>query len=112
MCCVQQLQWRKNGLGVFQRANRGHKGGAIVKPDNRITRSMIAESHERQFNGQDWQAVAVDIWQALENGTEDEFNELATSPDPGCDCGFCETADWQDDFDRLCQVEITGEERP
>lgn len=57
---------------------------------------MIRRSHERQFNGEDWQAVAVDIWNEIENATDDEFNELAAGPDPGCDCGFCAKASWRD----------------
>lgn len=64
--------------------------------ENRVTKQMIRRSHERQFNGEDWQGVAVDIWSQIPNGTEDEFTELTHGPDPGCDCGFCGTAPWED----------------
>lgn len=64
----------------------------------RVTQNMIRRSHERQFAGEDWQAVAVDLWNELENGTDDEFNELASGPDPGCECGFCAKAPWRDDL--------------
>jgi hypothetical protein len=56
---------------------------------------LLAESHRRQFNGEDYQAVAIELAEA--NGIEfeqDEFTELESSPEPGCDCGFCATAPW------------------
>jgi hypothetical protein len=58
---------------------------------------LIAESHRRQFNGEDWQAVANDI--AEENGIawdSDEYAQLTYSPTPECDCGFCARAPWRD----------------
>ena len=61
-----------------------------------ITKKLIAESHRRQFEGEDWQAVAQDICDRYEDVTEDQFNELTYSPDPGCDCGFCAKAQWRD----------------
>jgi len=58
----------------------------------------IARSHERQFNGEDWQAVSIDIATKLGIKFEDdEYRQLNSSPDPGCDCGFCENAEWPND---------------
>jgi hypothetical protein len=61
-----------------------------------ITRRLLKEAHQRQFNGGDWQVVAVDLlpddWPEAER--EECFNTLATAPDPGCDCGFCKKAEW------------------
>ena len=57
---------------------------------------LIRESHRRQFNGEDWQFVATDLWQGLDTESEDDFNTLAVGPDPDCECGFCKTAPWRD----------------
>lgn len=61
------------------------------------TDAMLAESHRRQFHSEDYQLVAIEI--ADEHGIDyhsDDYTELMSSPDPGCDCGFCATAPWQD----------------
>ncbi len=58
------------------------------------TQRHLQESHERQFHGEDWQAVAQDICDGLPEATEENFLFLSSSPDPGCDCGFCAAADW------------------
>jgi hypothetical protein len=55
----------------------------------------IRESHERQFNGEDWQQVANDIWSGIPNATEEDYHDLCAGPEPGCDCGFCAKADWR-----------------
>lgn len=60
-----------------------------------VSKNMMSESHRRQFVGEDYQAVAVDIASRYESLTDDQFNLLCESPDPACDCGFCATADWQ-----------------
>ena len=63
----------------------------------KLLRSSLAESHRRQFNGRDYQGVAIDLCQAY--GFEFESEEhikLESSPSPECDCGFCETAKWID----------------
>lgn len=57
-------------------------------------------SHERQFNGEDWQLVANEIMEKALLDHEDcvreeVYNELCASPDPGCECGFCATAGWK-----------------
>lgn len=59
--------------------------------------NSIKLSHERQFNGEDWQAVAIDLWNELGSPEDNDetFNQLASGPDPGCDCGFCATAKWE-----------------
>ncbi len=58
---------------------------------------MLAESHRRQFAGEDWQAVSIEIAERAGIEFEDEeYTELNSSPDPGCECGFCATAEWQD----------------
>lgn len=62
-----------------------------------LKKHLLAESHKLQFDGQDYQAVAIGI--AESNGIKfesDEFAELQSGPDPGCDCGFCKTAPWRD----------------
>lgn len=53
--------------------------------------SKLAESHRRQFEGEDYQGVANDL-----ADDEEEYDELSTSPHDGCECGFCETAKWWD----------------
>lgn len=58
---------------------------------------MIRRSHEAQFNGVDYQRIAWEIVQGLKSTPNDyETAEIESGPDPDCDCGFCETADWQD----------------
>ena len=60
-----------------------------------LKKHLLAESHRRQFAGEDYQGVAIEI--AEENGIEfnDElFTELQSTPEPGYECGFCETAGW------------------
>lgn len=64
-------------------------------PANKLNRALKL-CHERQFNGQDWQGVAIDAWNALDSESEEVFNFLTQGPDPGCECGFCKTAAWQD----------------
>ena len=59
--------------------------------------TLISESHRRQFDGEDYQAVAQDLCDRMANPTEEDYQALSTSPDPGCDCGFCATADWEVD---------------
>lgn len=62
----------------------------------RVTLSMIRRSHEQQFHGKDWQQVAQDLADEIENCTDDEYKELCGGPDPGCECGFCARAPWVD----------------
>lgn len=62
-----------------------------------LTKAMLRESHQRQFDGEDYQAVAIAI--AESNGfpfESDEYTELQSGPDPSCKCGFCKTAAWED----------------
>jgi len=57
----------------------------------------MAESHRRQFAGEDFQAVAIEL--AERNAIlfeSDAYTELMSSPDTSCDCGFCEKAEWVD----------------
>lgn len=62
-----------------------------------ITKAMIRRSHEAQFGGTDYQQAAWEIYQELPYTlTDEEINELHSSPDPSCDCGFCATAAWRD----------------
>jgi len=68
----------------------------------KVKKFHIAASHKRQFDGEDYQRVAVDIATDLDLNPDDEqdFEEyrcLESSPDPGCECGFCATADWLGD---------------
>lgn len=64
--------------------------------DSLVERRM-KQSHKRQFNGEDWQAVASGLTDDVpESLREEAFAALSSSPDPGCECGFCATADWQD----------------
>jgi hypothetical protein len=62
-----------------------------------LLRSTLAESHRRQFGGEDYQGVAAELCEA--GGFEfesDEHVKLESGPDPDCECGFCATAAWQD----------------
>lgn len=60
-----------------------------------ISKSMMSESHRRQFAGEDYQAVAQDIADAHPGLSDDQFNLICESPEPDCDCGFCKTAPWE-----------------
>lgn len=80
---------RADRVDGFMKANRYIVGTLL--------RSTLAESHRRQFGGADYQGVAIDLCEA--NGftfESEEHVKLESSPDPGCDCGFCETAPWTD----------------
>ena len=59
-------------------------------------RLLVAESHRRQFNDEDFQAVAIEL--AQRNGIvyeDDAYTELLSGPKPDCECGFCATAPWE-----------------
>lgn len=64
-----------------------------------ILKRLIAESHERQHNGEDYQAVAHEIANRSSIHLQPEkyprdaevWTELETAPSEGCDCAFCET---------------------
>jgi hypothetical protein len=56
-------------------------------------RSLVRMSHKRQFAGEDYQAVLHDI--ADPARCDDAIQaQLESSPDPGCECAFCQSADW------------------
>lgn len=57
---------------------------------------LLAESHRRQFNGEDYQAVQFDLHQRFPEISDDDLNGLGSTPEPGCECGFCATAEWSD----------------
>jgi len=61
-----------------------------------IKKQHIRESHERQFNGEDYQQVAQDICDRIPEATEEDYLTLCAGPEPGCDCGFCAQAEWRD----------------
>ena len=68
----------------------------------KVKKYHIAESHMRQFDGEDYQRVAVDIAESLNLNPDDEqdwedYKGLESSPDPGCECRFCENAEWLGD---------------
>ena len=60
----------------------------MIKP------GTLAESHRRQFAGEDYQQVAQDLCDQMENPTDGDNDTLSTSPDPACECGFCGTVKW------------------
>jgi hypothetical protein len=67
-----------------------------ISPE-RLNRALRT-SHERQFRGEDWQGAAIDGWNELGSPDGDDvFNFLSDSPDPGCDCGFCATIEWNEE---------------
>ncbi len=58
--------------------------------------SLRAESHRRQFNGEDFQKVAIDL--AEPEGITfdlDEYTILMSAPDPECNCSFCKNAPFE-----------------
>jgi hypothetical protein len=58
---------------------------------------LLADSHRRQFAGEDFQTVAIDIAEENKIAFEsEEYTSLQTGPDPSCECGFCATASWED----------------
>lgn len=65
--------------------------------EKQLKKHVLAESHRRQFNGEDYQGVAIDLAETHDFTFEsDAFTQLQSSPDPGCECGFCATAPWTD----------------
>lgn len=66
-----------------------------IIPPSSVKKHLIAESHRRQFHGEDFQKVAHDLAERIPNPTEEEYDLLCESPEPGCDCGFCATAPWE-----------------
>jgi hypothetical protein len=70
--------------------------GCRLQHERRMKR-LLQESHRRQFNGEDFQAVSIDLAESNGIAFEDEdYTTLQSSPDPSCNCGFCETAEWRD----------------
>jgi hypothetical protein len=62
-----------------------------------MKKHILAEAHRRQFNGEDWQKVAVDLAEEFNiDYDSDDYTELCSTPDPSCECGFCEKAPWRD----------------
>lgn len=62
-----------------------------------LKKSTLAESHRRQFAGEDYQGVAIDLAETYDiDFDSDAYTKLQSSPDPGCDCGFCAKAPWID----------------
>jgi hypothetical protein len=61
-----------------------------------IKKHHIRESHERQFNGEDYQQVAQDICDRIPDATVEDYPALCVGPEPECDCGFCAKAEWWD----------------
>ena len=60
-------------------------------------KELLKESHRRQFDGEDYQAVAIDLCDGTTiEWEDDDYLALQSAPDPGCKCGFCATAEWQD----------------
>jgi hypothetical protein len=53
-----------------------------------IKNRHIRESRERQLSGEDYQQVAHDIWCGVPNATEEDYDALCESPEPGCDSVF------------------------
>ena len=61
-----------------------------------IKKHHSRESHERQFNGEDYQRVTQDICERIPNATDEDYLAPCAGPEPGCDCGFCAQAEWRD----------------
>ena len=56
---------------------------------------LIAESHARQFAGEDYQFVTVSIADANDiNYDSDDYTALQSAPDQNCKCRFCHAANW------------------
>jgi len=57
--------------------------------------SLMAESHRRQYAGEDYQAVAIDLATGAGIKPESpEYLDLESAPAPGCECSFCKTTEW------------------
>jgi len=72
---------------------------------SKIKPRHIAESHQRQLNGEDWQKVANDI--AADIGLcsknpedEEDYNTLCGSPDEWCGCATCNNFSWPE-YDQI-----------
>lgn len=67
-----------------------------ILEEYRRKQQLLAESHRRQFAGEDFQQVAIDLANRNHIAWESEqYTQLQSAPDPGCGCDFCQTADWQ-----------------
>lgn len=66
-------------------------------------RALIATSHARQFWGESWESMVDELGKQADKigATEDQWNEVAAGPAPGCFCGFCAAMDrdklWTED---------------
>ena len=57
----------------------------------------IRRSHELQFAGMDYQKAAYEVLQDVQGPVSDfELQQVESSPEEGCACGFCERAEWKD----------------
>lgn len=74
------------------------RGGGIktVRTLKKTAKSLLPISHERQFNGEDYQAVAIDLCDQLKNPTDEDYEFLMSAPDPACECEFCKRAEWDE----------------
>lgn len=68
----------------------------------------VRKSHEMQFNGMDYQRAAWEVGHEIEPLlTDEEIQRVESAPEPGCDCGFCQSAPWEPPCDSLDCVDRT-----
>ena len=73
----------------------------MKKIDKQVA-SWIKSSHERQFQGEDYQAICWDFLnskqaESLGLTADDDgiWEAVESAPHPDCKCGFCEFAAWE-----------------
>lgn len=63
-----------------------------------IVTARTYDSHRRQAEGEDWQAVAAELTEDItpDSEREEAFKALSLSPEPACDCRFCQSVNWDE----------------
>lgn len=89
-------QKRMSLLSPEQKRTLGQKGANTRWARTKSHLGLLAESHRRQFNGEDYQAVQFDLHQRFPEISDDDLNGLGSAPTPGCECGFCANEKWLD----------------
>jgi hypothetical protein len=77
------------------------RGGSAAQLEAQVAK-WVRESHRRQFEGEDYQQICWGFLNSkaaqalgLTADHDDIWREVESSPQPTCECGFCEHAAWQ-----------------
>lgn len=100
LVCSSVVNGEQESRKTMKSKVSSHNSGPMTAKE---LKSAIRSSHQKQFNGIDYQQAAYDSLPARfllasspDRVTDEELREIESSPDPCCECGFCKTAEWQD----------------